>query len=145
MRAHLLLLLLLGLSASTPPKAPKAGTLFKGKFANGMKGDSLSFVLAPDGKTVSDLTFKGYWRCSGKLEQQRAAGPTKGTYAVTNGTITGRICEPPNGGSTAWCFDFGGQIAGKTAKGRFRMNINALGCDSYELQWQAVAVGPAKK
>ncbi|MDO7845172.1 hypothetical protein Q5H92_02310 [Hymenobacter sp. M29] len=144
MRA-LVLIPLLALSAGIPPKAPAAGTLFKAKILNGMKGDSLSFVLAPDGKTVRNLTFKGYWRCDGKLEQQRAADPTKGTYAVRNGTISGRLCEPPNGGATAWCFDFGGQITGKTAKGRFRMNINALRCDSYELQWEGVAVGPARK
>ncbi|GAB3853555.1 hypothetical protein GCM10028822_22450 [Hymenobacter terrigena] len=144
MRTLLLFPLLLGLTAGTPPKAPKPGTLFKGKFLNGMKGDSLSFVLAPDGKTVSNFTFNGYWRCDGKLERQRAAGPTKGSFTVTNGTIAGRLCEPPNGGATAWCFDVGGQIAGKNATGRFRMNINALRCDSYELKWEAVAVGAAK-
>ncbi|MBJ6109133.1 hypothetical protein JAO73_08935 [Hymenobacter sp. BT523] len=143
MRALLLFPFLAVLSAARPA-APAAGTRFEGKFTNGLKGNTLSFVLAPDGKTISDLTFKGYWRCDGKLEMLGGAGPSKGTFAVSNGTIAGRICEPPTGGATAWCFDLGGKIAGKTATGRFRMNINALRCDSYELQWEAVAVGPAK-
>ncbi|RSK31131.1 hypothetical protein [Hymenobacter metallilatus] len=107
MRA-LLLPLLLSLTASVPPNVPAVGTLFKGKVLNGMKGDSLSFVLAPDGKTVSNVTFTGYWPCDGKLEQQRAAGPAKGTFAVSGGTISGRLCEPPNGGATAWCFSLSG-------------------------------------
>ncbi|MBH8559546.1 hypothetical protein [Hymenobacter negativus] len=145
MRTLLLFPLLTLLSATNIPAAPQAGTRFEGKFSNGLKGNTLSFVLAPDGKTIRDFTFKGYWRCDGKLEMLGAAGPTKGTFAVSNGTIAGRICEPPNGGATAWCFDLGGKIVGKTASGRFRMNINALRCDSYELQWEATAVGPAAK
>ncbi|GAB2852610.1 hypothetical protein [Hymenobacter ruber] len=144
MRTLLLLPFLAALSAATNPIAPKAGTRYEGKFTNGLKGNTLSFVLAPDGKTVSDFTFKGYWRCDGKLEMLGATGP-KGTFAVANGAIKGRLCEPPNGGASAWCFDLGGQITGNTAKGRFRMNINALRCDSYELQWEAVAVGAAGK
>ncbi|RYU80075.1 hypothetical protein [Hymenobacter persicinus] len=143
MRALLLLPILAVLTAATTPGTPPAGTRFEGKFTNGLKGNTLSFVLAPDGKTISDVTFKGYWRCDGKLEMLGATGP-KGTFAVTNGTIAGRLCEPPNGGASAWCFDLGGKLTGKTATGRFRMNINALRCDSYELQWEAAAVGPAK-
>jgi len=111
---------------------------FRGAFSNGMKGDSLSFDVSKDGKILSNLTFKGYWRCSGKLEMLPAAGP-EGTFAISNGIVDGHISEPPNGGSTAWRFDLKASIDGNKASGNFRMNINNLGCDSYLLKFTAVA------
>jgi len=111
---------------------------FKGAISNGMKGDSLSFDLSADGKKVSNLTFNGYWRCSGKLERQPVAGPD-GSYDVVNGKVDGHISEPPNGGSTAWRFDLKASITGNKASGTFRMNINNLGCDTYLLKFEATA------
>jgi hypothetical protein len=108
---------------------------FIGAFSNGMKGDSISFDISADGKKLSNLTFKGYWRCSGKLESV-ITGP-EGIFTITNNNVNDHISEPPNGGSTAWRFDLLADIKGNTASGTFRMNINNLGCDSYKLFWTA--------
>lgn len=106
--------------------------------SNGMKGDSLFFTISADRKKLSDLMFKGYWRCSGTLTQERAAGP-KGTFEVVNDKIDGVISEPPGGGSTSWRFELHATLDGNKAMGTFRMNINNLGCDSYVLKFEGTA------
>ncbi len=106
--------------------------------SNGMKGDSLFFEVSPDRKKLSDLYFKGYWRCAGKLTQERAAGP-EGSFTIANNKIDGVVSEPPGGGSTAWRFEMHAVLDGKKVSGTFRMNINALGCDSYVLKFAGVA------
>lgn len=110
---------------------------FAGVFSNGMKGDSIFFDVSADGKKLMNLTFKGYWRCSGKLEQT-TVGPD-GFFTITNGKVNDHIAEPPNGGSTAWRFELKADVQPKKASGTFRMNINNLGCDTYVLNWTAVA------
>lgn len=129
-------LLCFGLFLTLSSCAQKKKT-FTGTFSNGMKGDKISFVLSADGKWVEDLTFDGYWRCSGRLEQTKV-GPDK-KIAVKNGKISGIVVDPENGGSTAWRFDLQGVLSGNKASGTFRMNINALGCDTYLLKWTATA------
>ena len=118
------------------PEQTKDTRYFRGAFSNGMKGDSIFFNLSPDGKRMENLTFKGYWRCSGKLEQI-VAGPGE-AFGINAGKIKGHISEPPDGGSTAWRFDLEATINEHTAAGSFRMNINNLGCDTYKLQWTAM-------
>ncbi|NDK57735.1 hypothetical protein [Pontibacter fetidus] len=108
---------------------------FTGVVSNGMKGDKISFILSADGKWVEEFTFNGYWRCDGTLEQV-TIGPEK-RIPVKNGKISGIVVDPENGGATAWRFDVQGSISGKKASGTFRMNINALRCDSYVLKWTA--------
>lgn len=110
---------------------------FVGSISNGMKGDSIFFDVSADGKRLENLTFKGYWRCSGKLEQT-TVGPD-GAFNINGGKVDDQISEPPGGGSTAWRFDLQADIAPTKASGTFRMNINNLGCDTYKLQWTAVA------
>ncbi|HSF54081.1 MAG TPA: hypothetical protein VLA71_10030, partial [Algoriphagus sp.] len=105
---------------------------------NGMKGDSLFFDVSADGTKLENLTFKGYWRCDGVLEQI-TVGPD-GDYPITSEKVGGHITEPPNGGATAWRFEVNGEIQESKASGTFRMNINALGCDTYKLDWTAVTV-----
>ncbi len=114
-----------------------AGRHFRGAFSNGMKGDSIFFTISADGKKLENLTFKGYWRCSGKLEQT-TVGPD-GSFAILNGKVNDHIAEPPNGGATAWRFELEAAIEGRTASGNFRMNINNLGCDTYKLKWSAIS------
>jgi hypothetical protein len=111
---------------------------YKGPLEGGFKGDSISFDVSADGKKLYNLTFKGYWRCGGKMERLIAAGP-EGSFDIINNTVKDHISEPPNGGSTAWRFDINTTIDNKIAKGTFRMNINNLGCDSYLLKFTAVA------
>lgn len=110
---------------------------FKGLLTGGMKGDSIFFDVSEDGRKLDNLTFKGYWRCDGKLESS-LTGP-EGAFDIVNNKVSGHISEPPDGGSTAWRFDLTAEIKGNTASGTFRMNINNLGCDSYLLQWTAIA------
>ena len=127
-------------SDSRTEKAAATGKLkhFKGALTGGMKGDSIFFDVNAAGTKLENLTFKGYWRCNGKLEQERAAGPM-GAFSLLNGKVNDHISEPPDGGATAWRFDLEATIEGNTATGKFRMNINALGCNTGTLQWTATA------
>ncbi len=111
---------------------------FAGSISNGMKGDSLFFDVSADGTKLENLTFKGYWRCDGVLEQTTV--DPDGDYQITNGKVGGHISEPPNGGATAWRFEVNGESKESSASGTFRMNINALRCDTYKLEWTAVTV-----
>lgn len=108
---------------------------FTGIFTNGYKGAVCTFQLSADGKKIEKFTFKGYWRCSGKTELI-LAGPEK-SIPINNGKFHGKITDPEDGGSTAFRFEIAGEINGKEATGTFRMNINALSCDTYLLQWTA--------
>ena len=117
--------------------ATKASKHFTGIISNGMKGDKISFDISADGKKLQNLTFQGYWRCSGRLESS-TAGP-EGAFDIVNNKVSGHISEPPNGGSTAWRFELDATINGNQAEGSFRMNINNLGCDTYKLKWTAKA------
>lgn len=110
---------------------------FRGAINNGMKGDSIFFDVSADGRRLENLTFKGYWRCSGRLEQI-TAGP-EGGFTIVNSKVSDHISEPPDGGSTAWRFDLNAEIGDDKASGDFRMNINNLGCDTYKLKWAAVS------
>jgi hypothetical protein len=122
-------------SGSSNASSPSAGGHWEGAFSNGMKQTYISFDVSSDGKTLSGLTFKGYWRCSGKLELT-TLGPSK-TFPIVNGKVDGISVEPENGGSTAMRFEIHGAISGKEATGTFRINLNALGCDTYKLNWTA--------
>lgn len=110
---------------------------FTGTFSNGYKGATVSFVLSADKKSVSNFTFKGYWRCGGSTEQI-TAGPAK-SFPVINGKIDAAITDPANGGSSAFRFKLNGTVNGNTASGTFRMSITGLSCDTYLLKWTAVA------
>lgn len=122
---------------SIPGKASGINRKFSGVISNGMKGDSIFFEISADGKRLENLVFKGYWRCSGRLEQI-IAGPDGG-FVIRDGKVNDHISEPPDGGSTAWRFDLNADINEKEAWGDFRMNINNLGCDTYKLKWTASA------
>lgn len=120
-------------------QSPNAGNRvqhFKGTLVGGFKGDSIFFDV--NGSKLQNLTFKGYWRCSGKLEMMPAAGPA-GSFTLVNGKVDDHISEPPNGGATAWRFDLKATVEGSKASGTFRMNINGLGCNTGMLKWEAVA------
>lgn len=116
------------------PAAQKK-TAWTGLVSNGFKGDAISFDISADGKRLENLTFKGYWRCSGKLEEI-TMGPEK-SFPIANGRIAKAITEPEGGGSTAFRFDLNAIIQGKTASGTLRINLNGLSCDTYLLKWTA--------
>ena len=124
--------------ANNQEEEPTAKKHFAGALFGGLKGDSIFFDVSANGQKLENLTFKGYWRCSGKLERISAVGPD-GSFPITRGVAKGYISDPPDGGSTAWRFDIDTKITGNTATGTFRMNINNLGCDTYVLKFTAVA------
>ena len=108
---------------------------FSGTISNGYKGDKISFKLSADKKTITDLTFSGHWRCSGKIESI-TVGSEKG-MPVKNGEVHAVVLDPETGGSTAWRFALDGVIKGKSASGTLRISIVNLGCDTYVLKWIA--------
>lgn len=115
--------------------APPQPTHWTGTISNGMKGDRISFDVAPDGKTVSNLTFRGYWRCKGKLEQL-TAGP-KQTFVLQNGKASGVAIDAPEGSASAWRYEFDGAVNKANAQGTLRLRVNGTSCDTYPLQWTA--------
>lgn len=126
------------ISEKQPAKQESAtvkGGHYEGAFTNGMKETFISFDISEDGKKLDNLTFDGYWRCDGKLEQTRM-GPEKG-FDVLNNKVDAHLSEPEDGGATAIRYQLKADIDGKKAKGSFRMNINALSCDTYLLHWTA--------
>lgn len=108
---------------------------WEGAFTNGMKQTFISFDVAANGREVKNLTFKGYWYCSGKLTQD-IMGPEK-SFPLSNNTVNGVIVEPEGGGATATRYELKATFKGNKAEGTFRMNINGLGCDTYVLTWTA--------
>lgn len=109
---------------------------FRGALIGGYKGDSIFFEISEDGKRVENLAFKGHWRCSGKIERVPIAGP-EGSLPIIDGKVDDHISDPPDGGATAWRFDLKAEFKGKKAEGKFRMNINALDCNSGMLSYTA--------
>ena len=108
---------------------------WEGAFTNGMKQTYISFDVSADGKQLENLTFKGYWYCSGKLTQD-IMGPEK-SFAIKNNKVDGVITEPEGGGATATRYELKATFKGNKAEGSFRMNLNALGCDTRVLTWTA--------
>ncbi len=108
---------------------------YEGPFTNGMKETFISFQVFNNGTELKDLTFKGYWRCDGKLELTKM-GP-EGKFAIVNGKVKAHITQPEGGGATATRFELLANFSGNSAEGHFRMNINALNCDTYNLNWKA--------
>jgi hypothetical protein len=113
-------------------------TKFRGALTGGYKGDSIFFEVSEDGSRVENLAFKGHWRCSGKIESLPIAGP-EGFLPIIDGKVDDHISDPPDGGSTAWRFDLKAVFNGKKAEGKFRMNINALDCNTGMLSFVAEA------
>ena len=109
---------------------------YEGSFTNGMKETFISFDVSEDETKLENLTFKGYWRCDGTLEQT-TLGPEK-AFDITGGRVDGVIAEPEDGGASAIRFQLKAEFKDGKAAGDFRMNINALACDTYLLNWTAV-------
>jgi hypothetical protein len=133
MNTFLMVLIFFSLNFETPVQNR---TSWVGTISNGYKGDSIRFDISADGKRLENLTFTGYWRCSGGIEQM-TMGPEK-SFSIKDGKVLGVITEPENGGASAFRFDLNAVISGKSASGTLRINLNALGCDTYQLKWTAI-------
>lgn len=113
----------------------KAKNHYEGAFTNGMKETFISFDISENGTKLENLTFTGYWRCNGELEQD-ILGPEK-SFTIRDNKVDETITEPEDGEATAIRYELHATIDGEEAAGTFRMNINALGCDTYVLNWTA--------
>lgn len=122
-------------SSSSASSSSNTSGHWEGSFTNGLTGAKISFDISEDGKELKDLTFQGYWRCDGKLDLT-TLGPEK-SFAIENNKVDGVIVEPEDGGATALRCELQAIINGNKAEGSFRMNLNALGCDTYKLNWTA--------
>lgn len=120
---------------STPMAPDGKEQHWEGAFTNGMKQTYISFDVSADGKQLKNLTFKGYWYCDGKLTQD-ILGPEK-SFVISNKAVDGVITEPEDGGATAIRYELKAKLTGNKAEGTFRMNINALNCDTRVLTWTA--------
>lgn len=113
-------------AAETETRSTSGGH-WKGSFSNGLKGAKISFDI--DGKELKELTFQGYWRCSGKLELT-TLGPKEG-FAIKGNQVDGIIKEQ------GFYFELHGNFSGNKASGTLRIAFVAGGCDTYKLNWTA--------
>lgn len=113
-------------SSETETRSASRGH-WKGTFSNGLKGAKISFDA--DGKELKALTFQGYWRCDGKLEQT-TLGPKEG-FAIKGNQVDGIIKEE------GFYFELHGNFTGNKAGGTLRVAFVAGGCDTYKLNWTA--------
>lgn len=123
-------------SANNSSGAKPAGGLWKALISNGYKGQTLSFRVSADGKTIFDITFKGYLQCRGSRIEDTQLAPLK------NVTISGGSFEDTqlNGGAKVR-FDFSGTFASaSSASGTYRV-MSDTDCDTYKLNWTATRVG----
>lgn len=112
---------------------------WSGEATGGYKGNRISFVVSDDGSRISDVTFEGHWDCSDGIEMT-TSGPT-GTHPVQGDRIDITSVEPEGGGATATRFVMVGRMEPARAGGTLRINLNALGCDTRNLQWTATPQG----
>lgn len=139
--------LLLGIAVyAAPPRslttAKPAPTHWAGTISNGMPGDKISFDVAADGKSVSNILFQGYWRCSGS--PQTSSGGPLGFFPLRAGRCRVTLAEPTANDAVATQYAFDGLIGEQTAQGVFRVVRPNGGCDSNTLQWTAAPVAEGK-
>jgi hypothetical protein len=148
-RAGLLLLLTLAACGGGEPKAgtdgsadqagtdagsdPGASGLRTGRWraavTNGFKGDSLFFTVAPDGRRVTDVEFKGYWRCREGGTKLMDTGHPPGDFPITGDSVSGEQRAP----YLLWTLQ--GRFVGRdSATGTFRTEYHTE-CDTYKLTW----------
>ncbi|GGM16958.1 hypothetical protein [Deinococcus aerophilus] len=119
--------------------APRSG-VFKGELTGDFRGNTISFRVSADGKTISDVTMTGYWRCSDSLTNTTyktnprvigALGAMPGTVAVKQGKFETTAKKP----YLAW--DFEGRFTSvDVAEGSFM--AQSMDCTSYRLKFKAV-------
>jgi hypothetical protein len=114
--------------------APPKSTRWSGAASNGTRTEKISFLVSPDGRKLTELTFDGYWRCAGKVKRQ-VVGSDK-SFPIVNGKAGGVVLDPPTGDT--WRFELEGDFSSTDAAAdTFRMRINSPGCDAYQVQWAA--------
>ncbi len=115
--------------------APPKGTRWVGVVSNGPEKDKISFVVSPDGRQLSALTFNGIWQ--GRGQPGPAAGMAKDALRIANGRVSGVLLASPTGRPRR--FELQGDFArAAPAATTFRMNLTEPGGTTRELCWTAV-------
>lgn len=109
-----------------------SGGLWRGTVTNQKGNQTVSFRVSGDGQTISDITFVGYWRCSGRTESTRNAPPED--VRISGGSFSSTQNDKP---SRLWYQFIGEFSSNSTATGRLRMAFAGTECDTYRLQWTA--------
>ncbi|MCP2015003.1 hypothetical protein L1280_002155 [Deinococcus sp. HSC-46F16] len=117
---------------------PRPGT-YTGDLTGDFKGTSISFQVAADGRTITNVRMTGYWRCRDSLSSSGAKlnarligelGEMPGNVPVQAGAFNRRATAP----YLAW--EFAGRFVSATqAQGTFL--VEADDCTSYKLSFTA--------
>ncbi|AMR28015.1 hypothetical protein A0257_13565 [Hymenobacter psoromatis] len=114
--------------------APPKGTRWVGVVSNGSEKDKISFVVSPDGRQLSSLTFNGFWQGRGQLGPM--AGLAKDALRIANGKVSGVLLSSSTDHPRR--FELQGDFA-RVAKAAatFRMNLTEPGGTTRQLCWTA--------
>ncbi|MFC4425405.1 hypothetical protein [Deinococcus navajonensis] len=127
--------------AAPPPQAgaaPRAG-VYRGELLGDFKGNTISFQVGADGRTISKVQMSGYWRCSDSLSNTTyktnprlvgALGALPETVPVRQGTFNVEAKRP----YLVWNFE-GRFVNASTAQGSFI--VQSADCTSYRLTFTA--------
>ncbi|KEF33351.1 MULTISPECIES: hypothetical protein [Deinococcus] len=130
--------------SASPTPAPAAGVTprpgtYTGDLTGDFKGTSISFQVAADGRTITNVRMTGYWRCRDALSSSGAKlnarligelGEMPGNVPVQAGTFSRRATAP----YLVW--EFAGRFVSATqAQGTFL--VEADDCTSYKLSFTA--------
>jgi hypothetical protein len=119
--------------------APRAGR-WAGVAEGGYKGDSVLFTVSPDGREVTDVEFRGHWRCgpspSSRTIKRMDVGHVPGAFAIAPAGSFGEEKREPY---LLWTL--AGQFAGDSASGTIRIEYDTE-CDTYKLAWTAAPLVP---
>lgn len=117
---------------------PRPGT-YTGDLTGDFKGTTISFQVAADGRTITNVRMTGYWRCRDSLSSSGAKvnarligalGEIPGNVPVQGGAFNRRATAP----YLAW--EFAGRFVSATqAQGTFL--VEASDCTSYKLNFTA--------
>lgn len=125
-------------AAQQAGSAPRPGH-YRGELLGDFKGNAISFQVAVDGKTISNVQMTGYWRCSDSLSNTTyktnprlvsTYGAMPGTVPVKGGLFSAEAKQP----YLLW--DISGRFVSPTsAQGTFM--VQSSDCTSYKLTFTA--------
>ncbi|MFD1730315.1 hypothetical protein ACFSC4_03150 [Deinococcus malanensis] len=112
---------------------------YRGELLGDFKGNAISFQVAADGRTISNVQMTGYWRCSDSLSNTTyktsprlvsTYGAMPGTVPVKAGLFSAEAKQP----YLLWNLS-GRFVTPTTAQGTFMVQSND--CTSYKLTFTA--------
>lgn len=112
-----------------------------GTITGGYKGDSIHFVVSPDGRRIEEVVFSGHWRCKDGSSsfsniKRMDVGHVPGAFALAgDGSFSEEKKEP----YLLWTVSGRAEGADR-ATGTIRIEY-ATECDTFRLEWAAQPVG----